>query len=87
MPRTQRDNLTNWQTHVTFVYANRVNSIYGQSGETTIYTHTRNKKDLMNMLNYVVERDMLPYTELDYKQINFGEHIFVGSPTRRKNAP
>lgn len=84
MPRHLTDNLTNWKVPVSYIYANPVNSVYGESGFTYIYTHSRSHKDMMNMLNYVIEKNLGPYTELDPRKIQFGTPEYVGPPERRK---
>lgn len=78
MPRYLRDNLVNWQTPVTFIYSNMVDSVYGQTGSTTITTHTKSKKDMMNMLLYQIEKWMGPYVDVNTRRVHFGTSVWVG---------
>jgi len=83
MPRSLKNNLVNWKVPVTYFFANRVSSIFGQTGFTHIYVHSQSHKDMMNMLMYVIERDLGPYTELDPKRTTFGKGEWVGDPNKK----
>ena len=72
--------LTQYETVVEFIWSNRVASVYGESGSTICYTHTKNRKDIINALEYNIVRDFPLYTDVDVRRLNIKESKWVGPP-------
>jgi len=72
------EKLIKYETIVEFIWSNRVESVYGESGTTLCMTHTRNRKDIVGALTFNVERDFPLYTDIDMKRLTIKESKYIG---------
>lgn len=66
-------------TNVTFIYDNRVDSVFGQKGHfDEIFTYMKSKYALMQALNMQAEFSFLgPYVEIDPRTVKHDKPIKV----------